>query len=254
MGFFCYLGVLKTLEDNGDLQNIRTISGCSSGSMLALFIACGKTVQEIFEMSMDVDVKNLIRFNLRVFIKYFGFVDTRPIREKLVEMCGRDPTFLEIDTQLYISAACINTGEIVYFSKDTHPDMKVIDAVCMSISIPFMFKPGRLDGKLYVDGAMLEDFPYMPMLYKDPSTVIVLRTPRRNFNIEKIKTLRDYIFIGIQAILTKVNNTSYNTRGSKQYIIYDNDPHDFLNFSACYDTKTKMYLCGQALTSAGFDI
>ena len=150
MGFFCYLGVLKTLEDRGYLKNIRAISGCSSGSMLALFIACGKTVQEIFEMSMDVDVKNLIRFNLRVFIKFFGFVDTKPIRDKIVEMCGRDPTFQEIDRQLYISAACINTGKIVYFSKDTHPDMKVIDAVCVSISIPFMFKPGKIDGKLYI--------------------------------------------------------------------------------------------------------
>jgi predicted acylesterase/phospholipase RssA len=254
MGFFCYLGVLKALEERGVLQGIRTISGCSSGSMLALFLACGKTVQEIFDMSMDINVKNFIQFKLVTFVKSFGFVDTTPIRTKIVELCGKDPTFQEVDIQLYISACCVNTSEIVYFSKESHPTMKVIDAVCMSICIPIMFKPCRLDGKLYVDGAVLESFPYMPMINKDPSTVIVLRTPRTRSRVEKIRNLREYILLGIQTLLFRSTDTNYNMKGTKQFIIRDNEPYDFLNFSACYDTKVKMYLHGQALTNSGFDI
>ena len=36
-----------------------------------------------------------------------------------------------------------------YFSKYTHPDMKVIDALCMSIAVPFIFSSYRYNNMVY---------------------------------------------------------------------------------------------------------
>ena len=88
-------------------------------------------LDEIFKLTMSIDVTKLMKIKITSFYNNFGFVDMEPIRKKLVEMCKCDPTFKDIDMKIYISAFCLNTSETVYFSKDTHPDMKVIDAVCV---------------------------------------------------------------------------------------------------------------------------
>jgi NTE family protein len=42
--------------------------------------------------------------------------------------------------------------------------MKVIDALCMSIAIPFVFSSYRYNGLVYIDGGTLETLPTAPFL------------------------------------------------------------------------------------------
>ena len=67
----------------------------------------------------------------------YGLVDLEPIRHKFVDIFESDPTFSDIDKKIYISAFCVNTSKTVYFSKDSHPDMKVIDAIVYEYSSSF---------------------------------------------------------------------------------------------------------------------
>ena len=62
----------------------------------------------------------------------------------------------------------------LYFSRDTHPDMKVIDAVIMSMSIPVVFATSMYDGKTYVDGSTTEFHPVAPFYDKRPTDVAVV--------------------------------------------------------------------------------
>ncbi len=73
--------------------------------------------------------------------------------------------------KIYISAFCMHTSETVYFSKETHPDMNVIDAVCMSMAVPCIFACGKYEGQTYVDGGMKEEFPLTPFFVKKPHEV-----------------------------------------------------------------------------------
>jgi predicted acylesterase/phospholipase RssA len=45
------------------------------------------------------------------------------------------------------------------FSHYTHPEMKLLDCISTSISIPFIFKPICIDDKCYIDGGLLNNFP-----------------------------------------------------------------------------------------------
>jgi predicted acylesterase/phospholipase RssA len=78
-------------------------------------------------------------------------------------VCGCDPTFEELDMKIYVSAYCLNTSTTEYFSRDTHPKMKVIDAVCMSMAIPLIFACGKYQGRTYVDGGTQEQYPMVPI-------------------------------------------------------------------------------------------
>ena len=127
MGIFSLIGALKARETA--LADVREISGSSAGAILALFLALGMSVDEILDLSLSLDIPTFVKIRLGSFFNKFGFVDMGPIRKKLIDICGSDPTFSDLDMKIYVSAFCLNTSETVYFSKDSHPDMKVIDGM-----------------------------------------------------------------------------------------------------------------------------
>lgn len=145
MGIYSLIGSLKALESK--LIDVKEISGSSAGSILALLLALGMSVDEILEVSLSLNIPDFVKLRIGSFFNKFGFVDLGPIREKLVEVCGCDPTFDELEMKIYVSAYCLNSSSTEYFSKDTHPNMKVIDAVCMSMAIPLIFACGKYEGR-----------------------------------------------------------------------------------------------------------
>lgn len=66
---------------------------------------------------------------------------------------------------MYFTGANLSTGYYEIFSHEHTPDMKIADAVRISMSIPLVFtakrytKPGRKESDLYVDGGVLNNYP-----------------------------------------------------------------------------------------------
>ena len=246
MGFFGMLGVLQVLEDKGKLSNVLEISGASAGSMIGLFLSIKNPykVRDILEMSLSIDVPTYVKPNLQTFLNNFGFVPHQPIKELLIELCrGNNPTFKQLKKKLIVSACCINTQKTEYFSVDTHPDMYVIDAVCMSISIPVVFSPYTWGNKMYVDGGTIEKIPIGPFLHKDPSEVIIVYINTVRSYKTEIKGVQDFIMACVD---TYVNSMEFPCEFLKyeKYGI-DSDIYDLNNFSLDYEAKMKMFILGQ---------
>ena len=92
MGIFALIGGLKARES--ELVDVQEISGSSAGSILALFLAVGMSVDEILNTAVTINISNFFKIKLGSFFTKFGFVDINPIRKKLVDICGSDPTFV----------------------------------------------------------------------------------------------------------------------------------------------------------------
>lgn len=82
-------------------------------------------------------------------------------RGALKECCGNaDLRFRDIaGKNLKIIATNLTIRSLTVFSSELTPDVKLWEAVRASTSIPFFFKPFKLDGGLFVDGALLSNFP-----------------------------------------------------------------------------------------------
>jgi NTE family protein len=104
MGIFSLIGALKARETA--LADVREISGSSAGAILALFLALGMSVDEILDLSLSLDIPTFVKIRLGSFFNKFGFVDMGPIRKKLIDICGSDPTFSDLDMKIYVSAFC----------------------------------------------------------------------------------------------------------------------------------------------------
>jgi predicted acylesterase/phospholipase RssA len=238
MGIYSLIGTLKALESK--LVDVEEISGSSAGSILALLLALGMSVDEILSVSLSLDVPKFVKLRIGSFFNKFGFVDLEPIREKLVEVCGCDPTFEELDMKIYVSAYCLNTSSTEYFSRDTHPKMKVIDAVCMSMAIPLIFACGKYDGKTYVDGGTQEQYPMVPFLDKKPHEVTCVKLKMDKVYQEQINNPRQYVEALIRSSLT--NRVEYSEY-TKVIEINVGDTNIF-DFSMSYEDKLRLYNIG----------
>lgn len=238
MGIYSLIGALKSREH--DLVNVSEISGASAGSILALFLALGMSVDEILEVSLSTDISNFVKIRLGSFFNKYGFVDMGPIRKKFVDICKSDPTFSELDMKIYVSAFCLNNGETVYFSRDSHPDMKVIDAVCMSMAIPLIFSCGKYNGKTYVDGGVKELYPLAPFYDKKPHEISCLKIKYNDFYQEDINTPREFVETLIRASLS--NRTVYAFPINITEINVEDI--DVFDFNMSYEDKVKLYNLG----------
>ena len=238
MGIYSLIGTLKALEPK--LVDVKEISGSSAGSILALLLALGMSVDEILDVALNLNVPEFVKLRIGSFFNKFGFVDLGPIREKLVEVCGCDPTFEELDMKIYVSAFCLNTSTTEYFSRDTHPKMKVIDAVCMSMAIPLIFACGKYDGKTYVDGGTQEQYPMIPFLDKKPHEVTCIKLKMDRVYQEQINNPRQYVEALIRSSLT--NRVEYSEY-TKIIEINVGDTNIF-DFSMSYEDKIRLYNIG----------
>jgi len=238
MGMYSMIGTLKALEPK--LKHVKEISGASAGSILALFLALGMSVDEILEKSLDVDITKFVKLSLSCFINKFGFVEMEPIRELMVELCGgRDPTFADLDMKIHVAAYCLNTSQTEYFSKDTHPDMKVIDAVLMSIAIPIIFSAGKYMGRTYVDGGTIEKCPMTPFLSKKPHEVTVVVLKMEKIYQEDIENPRQFVEALVRA--TMEHRTDLTACNLVEINVGD---ANVFNFSMEYEEKVRLYNLG----------
>ena len=238
MGIYSMIGSLKALESK--LVDVKEISGSSAGSILALFLALGMSVDEILDMSLSLDIPKFVKLRIGSFFNKFGFVDMGPVRDKLVGICGSDPTFEELGMKIYVSAYCLNSSRTEYFSRETHPKMKVIDAVCMSIAIPLIFACGKFEGKTYVDGGTQEQYPMTPFLAKKPHEITCIQVKMERMCHIEINNPRQFVESLIRSTITTRNECSKYTR----MIEINVGGTNIFDFSMCYEDKVRLYNIG----------
>jgi predicted acylesterase/phospholipase RssA len=242
MGIYSLIGALKARESK--LVDVKEISGSSAGSILALFLALGMSVDEIFNIALTLNIPEFVKLRIGSFFNKFGFVDLGPIRDKLVDVCGCDPTFEELDMKIYVSAYCLNSSTTEYFSRDTHPTMKVIDAVCMSMAIPLIFACGKFEGKTYIDGGTQEQYPMVPFLGKKPHEITCIKLKMDRVYQEEINNPRQFVESLIRSTITNRIEYSENINFIE---IHVGDTNIF-DFNMSYEDKIRLYNTGYSTT------
>lgn len=186
-----YGGALDELEKRGILKDILRVAGTSAGAIQASLVAVGYTAEEISEIIANTPIETfnddgfVSRGTKRLMSEYGWFKGESFLNtiEKLIGMRTGNPnlTFADLHQlarsypfrDLYVIGADLSDQKTVIFSFDNFPDMRVADAVRISMSIPLYYKALWADknGKihdspsaenqchLFVDGGILQNFP-----------------------------------------------------------------------------------------------
>ena len=239
--FFSYLGVLKKLEN--DIKNVEEYSGASCGSLISFLLCLGKTIDEIVEFGFKVEQSKLGKFKLKNLYSNFGFINSEEIIDYLIELLGCNPTFNELDKNLYISVYNLNLQKTLYFSKYTHPDMPILKAVCMSMSIPILVTSIKYKDHYYLDGGIFEQAPVCPFLGKKPSDITIIQTEFNTDYYTEINTFKEFLISFFYKCQQKVVDT-YDHELCHIINVKLMNNVSSIDFNMDDDTKWKLFFYG----------
>jgi len=171
-GFYT-IGVIKHLLNNNYLQqkNIENIYGTSAGSIIALLLCLKLDWDDITEYSINRPWEKEINFDSSKILEtfknqgYFGNEFFVNIFSGLFHNAklSKEITFSELyeysKIKLNIYTVNLTKWELVVLNHEKTPDLKVLQGIHMSCSIPFVFQPIFYNNCIYGDGGILNPFP-----------------------------------------------------------------------------------------------
>lgn len=143
-----HIGVLQVLEREG--FNIRAIAGTSAGGMVGAIYSAGYAPDEIASRLVMLDFKRM----------YSRMPGDRPsllglsgVTHQLADFLGSQ-TFADLKLPFACTAVDLEAGELVTLSHG-----QVLEAVLATIAVPGIFPPRLWEGRLMVDGGVLDPVP-----------------------------------------------------------------------------------------------
>ncbi len=142
-----HIGVLKALEEFE--IKIDFFAGTSIGGLVAGLYAFGKSWEEIKEFADELNWLEISSLSL----SNFGLLSNEKLGDKFIDAVG-NVNFEDAKIPFAVIAVDISSGEKKIFNKGN-----VAQALMATSAIPGIFIPVEIDGKLYVDGGVLENVP-----------------------------------------------------------------------------------------------
>jgi NTE family protein len=179
---FSYLGVLKALDEFSILDNIQELAGTSIGALFCCYIVLKYHPLDLIKIFMELDLNWLHNINsdsiLNLLNKYG--LDSGENVIKFLELIisfkfpNKPPSSITfIDLWNYNPIKITLTGCRVYqdfidlelYNHILTPNMSVIKALRISMSIPPLFTPLNEDKYHLIDGGVINNYPID--LFKD---------------------------------------------------------------------------------------
>lgn len=199
---YAHLGVLEALRE----KNIKpdVIAGVSAGAIAGAFIASGKTPREAFEAITKYSFNDFTKFK----IPKNGLLSLEKMRSTLEKEIEAE-TFEELEIPLIITCTNVLTGKVEYIKEGP-----LSESVVASASIPVLFDPVELDGKVLMDGGLLNNLPFQPLLETCKKVIAVSISPVQE--LEKVDGLID---VAARTFQLSVNSRREEARKSCKYFI-----------------------------------
>ena len=166
-----HVGALLELSKHIPLKMIKEWMGVSAGSLVAMCICIGFTLNELADFCVRFDFTNIKEFDsVPGWVLHFG-LDTGERLQRFIEAClhvkgmSSNFTFKECKEKFGVSLRVVATDlneaiPITFSPKDT-PDYRIADAVRASMSYPYYFQPlvCPVSGHYLVDGGVISNYP-----------------------------------------------------------------------------------------------
>ncbi|WP_209125480.1 patatin-like phospholipase family protein [Alkalihalobacillus sp. BA299] len=144
---FAHIGVLKVLEEAN--IPIDFIAGSSMGSLVGVLYGAGQSTENLEKFAKLFRRKYYLDFT----VPKMGFVAGKKVKE-LIHILAKGKNLEELSPPVRVVATDLLNGERVVFK-----DGPSAPAIRASISIPGIFVPEKWNGRLLVDGGVVDRVP-----------------------------------------------------------------------------------------------
>jgi NTE family protein len=160
-----HIGVLRALEER-HIEPVA-IAGCSMGGIIGALVAYGVKSNEIYDAFRELKPHRLLDFS-----KGGALIGGRGIAEQIEAHLPK--TFADLNLPLRVTAVDVQSGRIVsIWEGDLVPALRATSAV------PGLFTPVDYDGRVLIDGGLLNNVPVdeMRSMTHEPVVAVDVTVP-----------------------------------------------------------------------------
>jgi len=152
-----HIGVLQVIKE----ENIPVdlVAGSSIGSVFGALFACGHDFQRLERLAYELRQKQFIDLS----VPRMGLLRGNKV-EEMLRLLTQNKNFDQLDIPLYVVAVDLVSGEKVIINEGN-----VAKALRASIAIPGIFQPVGTDGRVLVDGAVMDRVPINVVREREPT-------------------------------------------------------------------------------------
>jgi predicted acylesterase/phospholipase RssA len=240
---FQFLGALEKLEKENywKIENIESIYGTSVGSIIGSFL-CLKydwdtlnkyLIERPWHDSIKINPNHILNFYEKkgIFDKDFFKIIFKPLLEaKDLSINVTLKEFYEFSNiDFHIFTFNLNQFETIELSHNTHPNLKLIDAIHMSSAFPGLFIPFIDNNICYIDGGVKHNYPINYCLKDHPfqdeilAIKILYKTVDGNplkADVRAESSLLDFISVFMNNAMLYIRNTIENKDIENKVICY----------------------------------
>lgn len=185
MRALAYVGAVQAFESAG--IEVASVSACSAGTIVGALVAAGTPSGEIERLVLGTDFRRFAvrsaRWARLVALRRWPFAPDNPPRfaDLVRKMIGPGTTFADLPKPFATMGIDIVSGEYLVYTKETHPEMRVADAVGIATAVPLAYPPHQVGDRLIVDAAIATQSPVwltaaIEPFFEERLPIVVLRT------------------------------------------------------------------------------
>lgn len=144
---YTHLGVLQVLEEQGMTPDL--VVGASMGSIVGGYYCAGVPMDRIIKEAGKLNIFKLMDWKLGGL----GFFEWKKVRKRMKPLLGH-VDFADCSPSLICVATDLMSGERVGVSSGP-----LLDGMLASATVPGLYRPVELDGRLLVDGGLVDEVP-----------------------------------------------------------------------------------------------
>jgi len=255
-----FIGALHSLYEMHILNDFEIYAGTSVGAILLFLINIGYTPIELFNIIKNMDLTKLKKINMVDIFDTFGLDNGNKFLRLLKKLTVKkkiscDITFNDLfemtKKKLIVTVTNINKRCAEYMSYETHPNLPILQALRMSLSVPLLFSPVLFNNNYYVDGGCTDNFPIGLFSHRKDELLGICASIKKQNNVE-IKTIDEYIYQLISSIyFGSANEPTKNFDKNIIKIFYgDENP---IKFDLSHEEKDAMFELGYSASHEYFE-
>ena len=248
---WAYIGTIRALNELVDICNIEHVIATSIGSVFALFYISQIKWDYLLDFIINLDFKEVLDIDIDNILTTQSLLEGKKfyllIKRLMSINLDPDITFMELYNKtkiLYtVNSFNISKCECDYFNYQNTPDIKVLDAIMASCSIPLLFPSYNINNNYYYDGGLINNCAFQ--LVDELETIIFeLNINSENTQNNKNNKLMELLISVLNFIQNKVASNANINNYILVNLVNDKYKDDLFNINQTKDDIFNIYMNG----------
>jgi NTE family protein len=224
-----HIGVARVLLE-ADLKP-DFLAGSSMGALVAAFLASGHDWEKVEALALSLNKSRAAKLFLEIGKKGQALIGGKKVSNFLSEQIG-DISFADLEIPLAVVACDLANGQEVVIRHGL-----VREAIMASIAVPGIFPPCEYEGKILVDGGVVNPTPVDVVKKMGADVVLgVDLISRRDRELSKIPNLIDTLLLSYEIIRLKAMEEKLH-KNHRNMIIVMPEKREIFDSFRFFDTK-----------------